>query len=90
MLLLVCADRDKIRLIEQNIRRHEDRISEKANVDIVRMLCGFILKLRHARHLAELGIAVEHPGKLRMSWHLALDKDEIFLRIQADGEQQGV
>lgn len=61
MLLLVCADRHKIRLVKQNVRRHQHGICEKPCVDIFGMLLRFVLKLRHAAELAHLREAAENP-----------------------------
>ena len=45
------------------------------------MLCGFVLELRHAGKLSELGVAVENPGQLRVGGHVALNKkDRLFPR----------
>ena len=38
MLLLIRTDRHKIRLIKQDIRRHEHRIGKQADIHIIRML----------------------------------------------------
>ena len=54
MLFLVGADRHVIRVVEQDIGRHQARVGEQAGVDVVGVLCGFILELRHAGELAEL------------------------------------
>ena len=57
-LLLVVADGDEVRLIEEDVRRHEDGIGKQAGVDVVRVFSRLILKLRHAGQLPEHGVAV--------------------------------
>ena len=90
MLLLVRTDGYEIGLVKQNICRHQARVSEEAGVDVVCMLCGFVLELRHTGELAELCVAVEHPGQLRMGGNVALNEEDTLLRVNAAGEKQGV
>ena len=54
------------------------------------MLSGFVRKLGHAGELAELGVAVEHPGQLGVLRHLALDEEDALFQVDAHGQQQGV
>ena len=54
----------QIRLVQQDVRRHQAGVGEQAGIDVVGVLGGFVLKLGHAGELAELGVAVEHPGQL--------------------------
>ena len=89
MLLLIGANGHKIGLIKQDIRRHQHRIGEQAAVDVVGVLARFVLKLRHARKLAHVGIAVENPGKLRVLMDVGLEKDDVLFRIQSAGEENG-
>ena len=90
MLLLVGSYRHHIRLVKQNVRRHQNRIGEQPRVYIVHMPCGLVLKLGHAGKLAKLGIAAEKPRKLRVGGHLALDKQQALLRVNAAREQNGI
>ena len=90
VLLLIRANRDKLRLIQQNIGGHQAGIGEQSGVDVFRMLGGFILELRHAGKFAELGVAVENPCQLGVGVHLALNKEDAFLHIDAAGHQQSV
>ena len=85
MLLLIVTDRDKVRLVEEDIRRHQCRISKQTAVDVLRILCGFVLKLGHTAQLAEHSIAIEHPTQLCMLVYMALYKQSILLRIQTAG-----
>ena len=85
MLLLVLSHRDIIRLIEQDIRSHQHRIGKQAGVDVVLMLCGFVLELGHPGQLPEHGVAVQDPGKLRMLRNVGLQEKNVLLRVQAAG-----
>ena len=69
VLLLVIADRNDIRIVQENIRRHQNRISQKPRADgfLTLTLC---LELRHAEQLACVRAAVQNPAKLRVSRHL--------------------
>ena len=82
MLRLIHTDRHEVGLVQQNIRRHQRGVGEQTCIDVVRMLGALVLELRHARQLAEHGIAVEHPGKLGMRGHMRLYIKRILLRIE--------
>ena len=89
MLALILPHRHQIRLVQQNIRRHEDGISEEAGGDIIGVLLGLGLELGHAAQLAELGVAAKDPAQLRMLGHMALDEHDVFLRVQSAGDILG-
>ena len=89
MLALILADRNIVGLIQQDIRRHEAGIGEQAAVYIIGVLCAFILKLRHAAQLAEHGVAIEYPAKLRMLVNMALQEQDVLLRVYAAGNVLG-
>ena len=89
MLLLILAHRHQIRLVQQNVRRHQAGVREQAAVDIVRILGGLVLELGHPAQLAEHGIALQHPAQLRVLVHMALDEKGILLRVQAAGDVLG-
>ena len=82
MLLLIYSHRHNVCLIEQDVRRHQHRVSEKPGVDIVRMLGRLVLELGHPVQLAHVGKAVQDPGQLRVSGHMRLVVDTVLLRIQ--------
>ena len=86
MLLLVFAHGDQVRLIDENVRRHQNRIREKTGGDVVRVLLRLHLELRHARKLAELRVAAEHPGKLCVRRNMRLDEHDVLLRVQTAGD----
>lgn len=85
VLLLVAADGDVVRLVEQNVRRHQCGVGEQTAVDVLCVLGALVLELRHARELTEHGVAVEHPAELRVRGDMALDKERVLFRIQAAG-----
>ena len=89
VLLLILAHRHQIRLVQQNVRRHQAGVREQAAVDIVRILGGLVLELGHPAQLAEHGIALQHPAQLRVLVHMALDEKGILLRVQAAGDVLG-
>ena len=86
MLALILADGDEVGLVEQDIGGHEHGIGKQARGDIICMLLRFHFELRHARQLAELRIAAQHPRKLRMLRHVGLDEHDVLLRIEAAGD----
>ena len=53
------------------------------------MLGGFVLELGHAGQLAEHGVALQHPGQLRVLVHVGLDKNCVALRVQTAGDVLG-
>ena len=70
--------------------RHQRRIGEQAGVDVVGVLGGFVLKLGHTGKLAELGVAVEYPGQLRVGADVALDEGDALFGVDAAGQHQRV
>ena len=89
MLPLVLAHRHQVRLVQQNIRRHQHRIGKQARSDVIRVLLGLLLELGHAAQLAKLGIAAQDPTQLRVLRHMALDEHDVLLRVQAAGDILG-
>ena len=90
MLPLIVAHGHHIRVIKEDIRRHQDRIGEKPDVDVIGVAGGLILELRHAGGFAELRIAVEDPRELGVLLDVALQEHDIFFRIEAERQQHGV
>ena len=88
MLLLIDANRDKVRLVQQDVGGHQHRVGEQAGVDVFRVLGAFVLELRHARQLSELRVARQYPGKLCVRAHMALDKQDGFFRIDTARHKQ--
>ena len=90
VLHLVRADRHLVRLIEQDIARHQARVGEETRVDVIGVLCAFILELGHAGKLAELGVAVEDPSHHRVIGIVALDEEGRLLDVDAARHDKGV
>ena len=64
-------------------------VGEQTAVDVVGVLGALILELGHARQLTKLRVAGQHPGKLGVRGHMALYKQNVLLRVDAYGQQQG-
>ena len=89
MLHLVDPHRNHIRLIQQDIRRHQHRVGKEPRIDIVRMLGRLILKLGHAVQLSHVGKAVQNPRQLRMAGYVGLIIDAVLLRVKPGRNIQG-
>ena len=89
MLLLVVAHGDIVRLIEQDVRRHQGGVGEEAAVDVVGIFRRLVFELGHAAELAEHSVAVEHPTQLRVGGDMGLDEQGVLLRVQAAGDVLG-
>ena len=85
MLLLVLSHGDKVRLIDEDVCRHENRVREKTGRNVVCVLLGLHLELRHARELAELRVAAQNPAQFRVRGHVGLDEHDVLLGIQTAG-----
>ena len=88
MLLLVRADGNEVRLVQQDVRGHQDRIGEEAGVDVVRVLGGLVLELRHAVQFAHVGETVQDPGQFGMGADMALAVEDGLFRIDTAGQVQ--
>ena len=87
MLLLVLADRDVRGLVDQDVGGHQRRIGEQAQRDVLAVLAGLLLELRHAAHPAHAGDAVEDPGELRVLGHHRLVEDDLLVAVDAGREE---
>ncbi len=83
MLHLVPSNRNDIRLIQQNIRRHQNRICKKTGINVIRMFRSFILILRHTVQFPHIGKAIQNPGKFGVSGNVGLVINTIFLRVES-------
>lgn len=54
MLLLVLAHGHELRTVKQDIRRHQRRVGEQPNANILALAAGLVLKLRHATQLPHI------------------------------------
>ena len=86
VLFLVVPDGDKVRLVEQDIRRHEGGVGEQAAVYIVCVLGALVFELRHAGELSEHGEAVEHPAEFRVRGDVALHEERHLVRVEPAGD----
>ena len=89
MLLLVVADRNMSRVVEQNVRRHKVRIDIEAGGGLLAVFARLLLELRHAVQPAEPRHAIEDPGKLGVPGDLALVEDDVAGGIDARGDEGG-
>ena len=74
VLALVLADRDRVGLVEQDVRRLEHGVAEEAGRDEV-LPVALVLELGHPAQLAVARDRAEQPGRLGMRGHVALDED---------------
>ena len=70
MLSLIVAHGHGVRLVNQDVRRLEDRIGEDPQV--LSGPIGLLLELSHSLQLPEPGECAEDPGKLDVLGHLRL------------------
>ena len=90
MLFLVCAYGDKVCLIKKNISRHKCRVCKQTCVDVVCVLCGFILELCHTGKLAELCVAVKNPCHLCMCGNVALNKENALFGVNTASKDRSI
>ena len=86
MLLLILTNGNQVRLIQQDIAGHEAGVCKQTCIDIIRILCRFILELGHTAKLTEHRVAIQHPAKLCMLVNMALNKQSVLFRIQTAGD----
>ena len=85
VLALIDTDGHDVRLIEEDVRRHQDGICHESHVDVLGMLCSLVLELRHALHFADIGDGVEDPGEFRVRGDVRLNIERALLGIDAAG-----
>ena len=89
VLLLVLAHGHRVRLVEQDVGRHEHRIVEQADGDALALGAGrLVLELRHAPELAHVGDGVQDPHELAVRRHVALHEDDRALRVDPAGQEE--
>ncbi len=86
MLLLILAHGDEVRLVEQDIGRHQRGIGKEAAVDVLGVFRAFVLELGHAAQLTEHRIAVEDPAELGVLVHVGLQEKGVLLRVETAGD----
>ena len=87
MLFLVLADRHVRCLVDQDVGGHQRGIGEQSERDILAVLAGLLLELRHAAHPAHAGHAIEDPGELRVFGHHRLVEDGLLVAVHAGREE---
>ena len=83
MLLLVLPDGNIVRLIQQDVCRHQSGIGKETAVDVLGVFGAFVLELGHTAEFAEHGVAVEDPAEFGVFMNMALDEEGVLLRVQA-------
>ena len=89
MLGLILPHGHEVGIVDEDVRCHQHGVGEQTAVDVVGVLGTLILELGHARQLTKLRVAGQHPGKLGVRGHVALYKQNMLLRVDAYGQQQG-
>ena len=88
MLALVVTDGHQVRLVEEDVARHQDRVGEQAGGD--ELLAGrLVLELGHAPQLAVAGHGAQQPGRLGVGADVALDEDGRAVGVDPDREEHG-
>jgi hypothetical protein len=87
VLLLIFADRNVRRAIEQDVGCHQHRIREESGANFAALRFGFFLELRHALQLAHRRDARQIPGQLAVLAHVALHEQPRFRGIDAGGNE---
>jgi len=83
---LVNANRHNIRFIQDDIRRHQHRITHQAVVHIVRLLARFLLKCRQIVSLPS-GVIMRGWRGSSVTEDMRLDKNDRFLWPDACGQE---
>ena len=82
VLLLVLSDGHLVRVVEQNVRRLQNRVKEQGGADLLVFATGLVLELRHAPQLAVLRHRAEQPAELSVLTNVRLDEDDRLRRVQ--------
>ena len=86
VLFLIAPNGDRIGIINQNVRRHQHRISKEAMVR-GNPFGDFIFVTGAALQQAHRSNRRQHPGQLRHFRHIRLAKENRLLRIQPAGQE---
>ena len=86
MLALVVADRDDVRLVEEDVAGHQHRVVEETGRHEL-LLGRLVLELRHAAQFAERRRAAQQPRRLGVRGHVALGEHDRPLGVDAGGEK---
>ena len=85
MLGLVFTNRDRVRLVDQDVGRLQDRIGE--DPEVLPGPIGFLLELGHSLQLPEAGQSAEDPGQLDVLGNLGLVVEKGTLRVDTYRQQ---
>ena len=84
MLLLIFSNWHKIRIIEQNIRCHQNRITKSSNADFSRFsLCQSVFVAVHSFHRSHNRQASQSPVELRVSRNFCRIVNQGFCHISS-------
>ena len=89
VLALVVPNRDEGGVVGVNVGGHEVGVDVEAGGDGFTVLAGFVLELGHAVEPADAGDAVENPGEAGMGGDGGLVEEDVLIRVDAGGEEDG-
>mmetsp|Transcript_14616 Transcript_14616/g.61732 ORF Transcript_14616/g.61732 Transcript_14616/m.61732 type:complete len:347 (+) Transcript_14616:1728-2768(+) len=89
VLPLILAHGHDVRVVEQDIARHEHRIVQQSHAHVLARLTRLLLELDHLLEPADWRRAVEQPAQLGVRRHVRLDEDVGALGVQPGGEVDG-
>ncbi len=88
MLALVLPHRDLVRLVQQDVRGHEDGVGEQPDGRVLgALLGGLVLELCHSARFTVAGDAHEDPRQLVVLRHVRLHKEGGLFWVDAQGQQ---
>ena len=93
VLALVVSDGHAVGVVDEDVRRHQDRIGHEAGPHGL-LPAALLLELCHPAKLAHCRRALEQPRELCVLGHVTLDEDRADVRVeprreQADGRVEG-
>ena len=88
VLALVIAHGHQRGVVEEDVRRHQDRIGEQPDPDRL-LRPRLVLELRHPPQLAHGRGALEEPGQAWMLGDMALEEEGAPVRVETRGQEQG-
>ena len=86
VLLLVLSHRDEVRLVEQDVCGHQDRIGEQSRPDLFVVLPRLFLELNHFFQPSHGGDARQQPRHLRVGRDMTLHEHLGLGRVDATGD----
>ena len=89
MLLLILADGNRVRLVDEDVGSHEHGVGEEPGADRFLAVPGLVLELRHPLQPAHGGHAGEQPGELGVLGDVRLHEQDAALRVDAGRQENG-